>query len=121
MSELRPGEVLAERYRIDERIGAGSTAIVYRAHDLEDDSEVAVKLLDPELARDPEVVAAFQREARLGASVQHRNVVEVYAVGDDAARHFLVMGLLEKTRLDHLLSQKGALPLKRFYKLSLQI
>ncbi len=93
------GDVLAARYRIDAVLGAGGMATVYRATDLRLEREVAVKVLLPNLARDPSLAERFDREARLLASVAHPCIAEVFDVdpGDpDAGREpFYVMELFD--------------------------
>jgi len=93
------GDLLAERYRIDGVLGAGGMATVYLATDLRLERQVAVKVLLPNLARDPSLAERFDREARILASVAHPNVAEVFDVerGDpDAGREpFYVMELFE--------------------------
>jgi serine/threonine-protein kinase len=93
------GDLLADRYRIDGVLGAGGMASVYLATDLRLERQVAVKVLLPNLARDPSLAERFDREARVLASVTHPNVAEVFDVerGDpDAGREpFYVMELCE--------------------------
>ena len=91
------GDVLAGRYRIDGVLGAGGMATVYAATDLRLERQVAVKVLLPNLARDPSLAERFDREARILASVAHPNVAEIFDVerGDaEAGREpFYVMEL----------------------------
>ena len=91
------GDLLADRYRIDGVLGAGGMASVYAATDLRLERQVAVKVLLPNLARDPSLAERFDREARILASVGHPNVAEVFDVerGDpEAGREpFYVMEL----------------------------
>jgi eukaryotic-like serine/threonine-protein kinase len=93
------GDLLADRYRIDGVLGAGGMATVYLATDLRLERQVALKVLLPNLARDPSLAERFDREARILASVAHPNVAEVFDVerGDpDAGREpFYVMELCE--------------------------
>ncbi|HTK45448.1 MAG TPA: serine/threonine-protein kinase [Patescibacteria group bacterium] len=93
------GDVLAGRYRVDAVLGAGGMATVYRATDLRLEREVAVKVLVPNLARDPSFAERFDREARLLASVTHPSIAEIFDVepGDlEAGREpFYVMELCE--------------------------
>jgi non-specific serine/threonine protein kinase/serine/threonine-protein kinase len=98
-------ELLVERYRIGARLGAGGMGTVYAGHDLRLDRAVAVKLLRPELARDPALRRRFEREARSAARVSHPNVVAVYDTGEDTGRHaFIVMELLTGRTLAHELA-----------------
>jgi eukaryotic-like serine/threonine-protein kinase len=98
-------ELLVERYRVGARLGAGGMGTVYAGHDLRLDRAVAVKLLRPELARDPALRRRFEREARSAARVSHPNVVAVYDTGEDTGRHaFIVMELLTGRTLAHELA-----------------
>jgi len=91
------GEVLAGRYRIEAPLGAGGTAVVYRAHDQRLDRDVALKLLLPNLAQDAAVAARFEREARVLAAISHPGIVSIFDVepGDPATGSdpFFVMEL----------------------------
>ncbi len=80
-----------ERYELEHRLGHGGMATVYRARDLKLDREVAIKLLADNLAGDDEVRKRFSREARLAARLDHPNVVQVFDVGEDEDRPFIVM------------------------------
>jgi hypothetical protein len=80
-----------ERYELEDRLGHGGMATVYLARDLRLDREVAIKLLADNLAGDDEVRRRFSREARLAARLDHPNVVQVFDVGVDEDRPFIVM------------------------------
>ena len=80
-----------ERYEIEDRLGHGGMATVYRGRDLKLDREVAIKLLAENFAGDDEVRKRFSREARLAARLDHPNVVQVFDVGEDGDRPFIVM------------------------------
>src|SRR5262245_54706475 len=99
MSNEEPGgDTLGEplgRYRVERRLGQGGMGVVYAAVDLLLRRPVALKLLVPELARDPRAVSRFQREAQAAARVIHPNVVTVFDVGNEGGHCFLVMELVE--------------------------
>ncbi len=105
------GDTLAGRYRIDAALGAGATAVVYRARDLRLEREVAVKVLLPNLARDPLIAGRFDREARSLAAAAHPGIVAVYDVdrGDpETGREpFFVMELCEGGSLSDALDDAG--------------
>ncbi len=91
-------------YRILERIGRGRMAGVYRAtHDL--GTTVAIKILPPSKAAQPELLARFQREARLTLAVRHPNVVRSFHTGEQRSLHFLVMEYLEGETLEDMLAR----------------
>ena len=89
MAEL--GSVLGGRYRLDQVLGQGGMATIFRATDAKLGREVAVKVLRPEYGSDPEFVQRFTHEARAAASLNHPNVVAVYDFGTDPAGPYLVM------------------------------
>jgi serine/threonine protein kinase len=95
-------------YRILDRIGRGRMAGVYKAvHEL--GQTVAIKVLPPSKAQNPELWARFRREARLALRLQHPNVVRSYHVGEAGGAHFLVMEYLEGETLEEVLRRQGKL------------
>src|SRR3954452_12103734 len=100
-SRLGPYEILAS-------IGAGGMGEVYRAHDSRLKRDVAIKILPEALAKDPERIARFEREAELLASLNHRNIATVHDFRQSGDRHFLVMELVEGETLAVRLA-RGAL------------
>jgi hypothetical protein len=99
--------VLAGRYRLLEKLGAGGMGTVFRAGDINLDREVAVKVLPPHSLGDPGAVARFEREARALAKVSHPNIVQAHDAGEDRGRHFLVMEYVEGVNLAQLLRDNG--------------
>ena len=75
-------------YRIVALLGRGGMAEVYRAEDERLGREVALKVLPPEFAWDPERVERFEREVRAGAKLNHANIVTVYEFGQGSGQHF---------------------------------
>ena len=96
-------------YEVSGSIGAGGMGEVYRARDPRLGRDVAIKVLPPHLASDPDSLARFEREARAVASLSHPNILAIYDVGSDGGLTYAVMELLEgetlRSRLD-----RGALP-----------
>ena len=93
MSLIATGERLG-RYRLEARIGAGGMAEVWRAWDPQLERPVAVKVVQPTIARDPGFAERFAREARVAASLVHPHIVPVYDSGFDGETPWLVMALL---------------------------
>jgi|GEM_PF-1236659 len=98
------------RYEIQETIGQGGFAIVYRARDTELDRLVALKELKPILLQDTDWVKRFRREARAIARLDHPRIVPIYDVGQAEERLFLVMRLVDGPSLEELIGQQGRLP-----------
>ena len=98
--------VLAGRYRLEERVATGAGGPVWRATDLVLSRPVAVKLLRPEYAQHPEVLARFRAEARHAAAVTHPGIAQVYDYGEDGAADspYLVMELVDGPSLAGLLT-----------------
>ncbi len=104
------GVVLDRRYRIESRIARGGMSTVYRATDLRLDRPVAVKIMDPQFAADPQFLARFEFEARAVARLNHPGLVAVYDQGQDGDHVFLVMELVEGGTLRELLRERGPMP-----------
>ena len=104
------GDLLAGRYRVDARLGAGAMGSVWRAHDLRLDRDVAVKVLMPSFADDPVLIERFDREARALAAVASPYVVAIHDVVTNAgADRFLVMELCPGGSLGDRLDAAGSL------------
>ena len=88
---IMKGQKINDRYQIIRTIGEGGMANVYLAYDTILDRNVAVKILRGDLAEDEKFVRKFQREAISASSLSHPNIVEMYDVGEDDGRYFIVM------------------------------
>ena len=110
MSELHPGDLLEWRYRIGAQIARGGMSTVYAAIDTRLDREVAVKVMDPALAREPAFRTRFEREARAVAKLSDPSLVNVFDQGVDDDYVFLVMELVEGGSLRELLKERGPMP-----------
>jgi TolB-like protein/tetratricopeptide (TPR) repeat protein len=99
-------------YQITEKLGEGGMGEVYRATDTKLGRDVALKVLPVEMARSPERLARFQREARAVAALNHPHIVTIFSVEEAEGIHFLTMELVEGQSLDRLIPAQG-LPLKR--------
>ena len=105
------GQKINDRYQIIRSIGEGGMANVYLAHDTILDREVAVKILRGDLADDEKFVRRFQREAIAASSLSHPNIVEMYDVGEDNGKYYIVMEYVEGKTLKSLIKKRGALTL----------
>src|SRR3954447_25413716 len=107
--QVRAGNTLG-RYELGDELGEGGMATVYRARDRELRREVAVKVLFPHLARRPEIVRRFHREARAAAALEHPNILRIYDVGgDDDDPPYIVMELVRGRTLLQEVEQRGAM------------
>lgn len=111
------GRTLAQ-YEIVEKIGEGGMGEVYRARDTRLGRDVALKVLPPSAASDPEIARRFQREARTIASLQHPHIVTLHSVEEADGVAFLTMELVEGQTLADLLPPEG-LPLGRFFEIGI--
>ena len=115
------GQKINDRYQIIRTIGEGGMANVYLAYDTILDRNVAVKILRGDLAGDEKFVRRFQREAIAASSLSHPNIVEMYDVGEDDGKYFIVMEYIEGTTLKSLIKRRGALTLSEVIDIMLQL
>lgn len=101
------------RYRIDERLGEGAMAEVYRAHDPDIGRAVAIKVLKPDYASDPGLGARFLREARAAGALSHANIATIYDVGETQGIAYIAMELVDGQPLDVVLQNGGRMPYER--------
>jgi serine/threonine protein kinase len=98
------------KYMIDHKIGQGAWAIVYLGHHMSLGREVAIKLLEQQIALEPEFRERFLEEAKIIAKMQHRNIINIYDVENRFNMLFIIMEYLEGLPIDILLKKKGRLP-----------
>ena len=109
------------RYRIEDRLGEGAMADVYRAHDPDIGRTVAVKVLKAAFSRDPDLGARFLREARAAGALNHPNIATIYDVGEADGVAYIAMELIEGQPLDHLLQSNGRMPYERVLGIGRQL
>lgn len=96
-------------FELIEPIGVGGMAAVIRARDTHLDRMVALKILPPEMAADPENIRRFQQEARAAARLDHENIARVFFCGEDQGLHFIAFEFVEGDNLRAILERKGRL------------
>jgi serine/threonine-protein kinase len=96
-------------YRIVAELGRGGMGIVYKAHEESLNRFVAIKVLGEHLTEDPDHVERFLREARSAASLNHPNIVQIYAVSEEDGRHFFAMEYVSGRSLQQILRSSGPL------------
>ncbi len=103
------GMVLKGRYLIEEHVGSGGMAEVYRGMDLNTERVVAVKVLKAEFSGDEEFVRRFQREAQAAAALNHQYLVGVHDLGSEGSIQFIVMEYVKGITLKDVIRERGAL------------
>jgi len=105
-------------YRIVEKLGAGGMGEVYAADDTKLNRQVAIKVLSPSVADNPERLQRFHREAQAVAALNHPNIVTLYSVEEEDETRFLTMEKVEGETLDHEIP-RGGMKLSRFFQLAI--
>ncbi len=107
---LLPGTMLGGRYEILQTIGEGGMGAVYKAEDRELGRTVALKVIRPELASNPDILQRFKQEILLASKVTDRNIIRIYDLGDAEGVKFITMEFVEGDDLRHLLQSQSKLP-----------
>ncbi|MEP6568251.1 MAG: protein kinase [Acidobacteriota bacterium] len=116
------GQVLAGKYRIEERLSSGGMGTVYRGTHVLMDKTVAIKVLRPSLAADEKIVARFSREARAASKISHPHALSVTDFGEaENGVVFLVMEYLDGKTLKEIIREEGPMPLPRAVEILRQI
>jgi serine/threonine-protein kinase len=117
----QPGDLIADRYELEELVGTGGMSSVFRARDNQLDRRVAIKILHEHYAEDPEYLERFRREARAVARLSHPNIVTVIDRGADGGRQYIVFEHIEGENLKELVLRTGRLPVRRALELALAV
>src|SRR5947207_8008271 len=105
------GELIAERYELEQLVGSGGMSNVFRAHDRLLERTVALKILHEQFTRDEDYVERFRREARAVAQLAHPNIVTVIDRGEQEGRQFIVFEYVDGENLKDL-SNRGPLEVR---------
>lgn len=112
------GRTLDGRYELLGIIGSGGMSTVYRAHDSRLGRDVALKILHPQFAADPDFVDRFRQEAEFAAGLSaHPNIVSIFDVGQEGDLHFIVMEVIGGRNLKELIRAQGPLPVDRAFSI----
>ena len=109
MRTREAGQVLGGKYRLVARLGGGGMGSVWRAEHLSLSSPVAIKLIEPATAREPDGLHRFLREARTAAALRSPHVVQIFDYGVDGDTPYIVMELLDGESLAERLNREGCL------------
>jgi serine/threonine protein kinase len=115
--EKRLRRALGDDYELLGLLGTGGFGRVYRVRDLHLERMVALKVLQPLLTRDPDVVERFRREAQLAAGLSHPNIVNIYDIGGRSGLLWYTMELINGPSLAQQVEREGPLPLDRVLRL----
>jgi len=115
------GHDLAGRYEIISRIGGGGMALVYKAHDILLNRNVAVKVLRQQFVNDEEFIRRFRREGQSAAALSHPNVVSIYDVGQEEDIHYIVMEYVEGHNLNEIITERAPLQIEESVHIAQQI
>ena len=116
-----PGRLLGGRYQVQDRIGTGGMATVYRGQDEVLGRTVAIKTMLPQYANDPSFAARFKQEAQAAAALQSPYIVSVYDWGKDGDTYYIIMEYLRGTDLKSGIKKHGALDCKKVAQIGSQI
>ncbi len=113
--------VLDQRYELQELIGSGGMADVYKAQDNLLKRPVAVKILHEQFRKDEEFIGKFHREAQSAARLSHPNIVNIFDVGISGDAHYIVMEYVSGSTLKSLIQEKGHLPIEEALHIAREI
>src|SRR4051812_46213503 len=109
------------RYTLIDMLGQGGMGRVYLARDTRLNRNVALKILSPERMNNPRAIARFQREARVGAQLQHENLVRIYDEGESNGKCYLVMEFIEGKNIGAIIAEGGPIPPPTAARLARQV
>jgi serine/threonine-protein kinase len=119
MIALEAGDTL-DHYRLDKTVARSGMSTLYKATDLKDGKQVAIKVPHAEMESDPVLVERFKREAEIGQELDHPGVVKTYD-GEARSQNYMVIEWVDGRLLRSILNQDGMLPIERAVKLTLAI
>jgi len=118
---LERSKVFAGRYEVIEELGRGGMGSVYRVEDKKVNEEIALKLINPEIAQDRKIIDRFSHELKVARQISHRNVCRMYDFGEAEGSHFITMEYVQGEDLRSLLKRIGRLPEDKALSITRQV
>jgi len=118
---FREGDVLGGRYEIQKLLGMGGMGAVYKARDIEVERVVGLKVIRPDLAGDPAILARFKQELVLARQVTHKNIIRIYDLNEAEGVKFITMEFIEGEDLRSILLRDGKLSPEKAANIMLQV
>src|SRR3989441_1590680 len=115
------GDLIADRYELEELVGSGGMSGVFKARDRLLERNVALKILHAHYAEDGDTIERFRREARAVAQLSHPNIVTVIDRGEEDGRQFIVFEFIDGENLKELVVRKGRLDVRPALEIALEI
>ncbi len=114
-------KILNQRYEIEEKLGDGGMATVYRGRDTRLNRVVAIKILHPHHANDINFLQRFSHEAQAAANLRHPSIVDIYDVGQEDRQHFIVMEFVDGHDLKGIILRKRQIPIQQVLQIGATI